>query len=128
MTNSIYNVHDDAKDKDFELELSWICAESGGLHQAVPKDIVEEAERLAKVKDIITIISGSLLPILRPAIETRCCHTLLMNSWTLLFPYLFRLPWMRTWAMIEENRGRRSEDDTRNNEDRNRGYSWSWRS
>lgn len=46
---SIYNVHDDAKDKDFELELSWICAESKNLHQFVPKDIAEEAERLAKV-------------------------------------------------------------------------------
>ncbi|KAF9945598.1 hypothetical protein BGZ65_010576, partial [Modicella reniformis] len=44
----IYNVHDDAKDKEFELELSWICEESNGFHQAVPKDLAEEAEQLAK--------------------------------------------------------------------------------
>lgn len=46
--NSIYSCHDDAKDKDFELELSWICAESQYKHQFVPKDIKLEAETLAK--------------------------------------------------------------------------------
>ncbi|KAG0212044.1 hypothetical protein BGX28_006942 [Mortierella sp. GBA30] len=44
----IYNVHDDAKDKEFELELSWVCTESNGYHQIVPKDIADEAEALAK--------------------------------------------------------------------------------
>lgn len=44
----IYTVHDDAKDKDFELELSWICEESGGKHQFVPKELQEEAEAAAK--------------------------------------------------------------------------------
>ncbi|KAJ3041413.1 hypothetical protein HDV00_009393 [Rhizophlyctis rosea] len=44
----IYTVHDDVKDKDFELELSWVCEESGGRHEFVPKDIAAEAERLAK--------------------------------------------------------------------------------
>jgi hypothetical protein len=38
--NSIYKCHDDNKDKDFELEMSWICPESGGKHQTVPTDIV----------------------------------------------------------------------------------------
>ena len=33
----IYSVHDDVKDKEFELELSWICQESGNRHQLVPK-------------------------------------------------------------------------------------------
>ena len=46
--NSIYTVHDDAKDKEFELELSWITNETK-RHEFVPKDIAEEAERLAKV-------------------------------------------------------------------------------
>lgn len=46
--HSIYTCHDDAKDKDFELELSWICAESKYKHQFVPKDIKLEAEALAK--------------------------------------------------------------------------------
>ncbi|CAO3678588.1 unnamed protein product [Umbelopsis ramanniana] len=44
----IHTAHDEAKDKDFELEITWICEESMGKHAAVPRDIVEEAERLAK--------------------------------------------------------------------------------
>ncbi|KAI8072931.1 nucleophile aminohydrolase [Gongronella butleri] len=48
ITRIIYTCHDDAKDKDFELELSWICAESHSKHQFVPKDVKDEAERLAK--------------------------------------------------------------------------------
>jgi 20S proteasome subunit alpha 7 len=48
MYNSIYTCHDDAKDKDFELELSWICPESQYKHQFVPKDLKTEAETLAK--------------------------------------------------------------------------------
>ncbi|GAB5591302.1 Putative proteasome subunit alpha type-7 [Umbelopsis nana] len=44
----IHTAHDEAKDKDFELEITWICDESKGKHAAVPKDILDEAERLAK--------------------------------------------------------------------------------
>ncbi|KAJ3126024.1 hypothetical protein HK098_007962 [Nowakowskiella sp. JEL0407] len=44
----IYTVHDEVKDKDFELELSWICERSGGVHQFVPKDLADEAEQAAK--------------------------------------------------------------------------------
>jgi len=44
----IHTVHDDAKDKDFELEMSWVCTESGGRHELVPAAIASEAERLAK--------------------------------------------------------------------------------
>lgn len=47
----IYLAHDDNKDKDFELEMSWISDAEGptkGLHQEVPKALREEAERLAK--------------------------------------------------------------------------------
>ncbi len=47
-TDSIYAVHDDVKDKAFELELSWICQESNNLHKFVPNDLKEEAERYAK--------------------------------------------------------------------------------
>ncbi|CAG8589574.1 17944_t:CDS:2 [Cetraspora pellucida] len=43
----IYTVHDEAKDKEFELELSWITEENR-RHQFVPDDIATEAERLAK--------------------------------------------------------------------------------
>lgn len=38
------------KDKDFELELSWICEESGYVYQQVPKDIKAAAEQAAKAK------------------------------------------------------------------------------
>ncbi|KAJ8663241.1 hypothetical protein O0I10_001418 [Lichtheimia ornata] len=48
ITRIIYTCHDDAKDKEFELELSWICAESKYKHQFVPADIQREAERMAK--------------------------------------------------------------------------------
>ena len=47
----IYVAHEDSKDKEFELEMSWISSMDGptkGRHQEVPKDILEEAERLAK--------------------------------------------------------------------------------
>jgi 20S proteasome subunit alpha 7 len=48
MSHSIYLVHDDAKEKEFELEMTWIGAESNGLHTAVPKELLAEAERKAK--------------------------------------------------------------------------------
>jgi len=44
----IYLVHDDAKDKEFELEMTWISNESKGLHVAVPDDLFTEAEAKAK--------------------------------------------------------------------------------
>ncbi|CAE6412699.1 unnamed protein product [Rhizoctonia solani] len=44
----IHLVHDDAKDKDFELELSWIGPETGGKHAPVPRDLWAEADRKAR--------------------------------------------------------------------------------
>ncbi|KAE8540529.1 hypothetical protein D1P53_003478 [Cryptococcus gattii VGV] len=44
----IYLVHDENKDKDFELEMTWICEESGNKHALVPKDLLAEAETKAK--------------------------------------------------------------------------------
>lgn len=49
-SRSIYATHDSTKDKDFELELSWVCAESKGLHQLVPSDLAKEAEQYAQDK------------------------------------------------------------------------------
>lgn len=46
--SSIYLVHDDNKDKDFELEMTWICPETGGKHLAVPADLLAEAEKAAE--------------------------------------------------------------------------------
>ena len=48
LTPSIYSCHDEVKDKEFELELSWVCEESNKQFQLVPKDIKEEAEAYAK--------------------------------------------------------------------------------
>jgi hypothetical protein len=45
---SIHSVHDDTKDKDFELELTWISPQSNYKHQPVPKDLADAAEKKAK--------------------------------------------------------------------------------
>lgn len=44
----VYVVHDEVKDKNFELELSWVCQESQGRHEFVPKDVFLQAEAHAK--------------------------------------------------------------------------------
>ncbi|KAI9848675.1 MAG: hypothetical protein M1837_006762 [Sclerophora amabilis] len=47
----IYFAHEDSKDKDFELEMTWISNEdgpTGGRHEEVPTDLRDEAEKLAK--------------------------------------------------------------------------------
>jgi len=40
--------HDEAKDKEFELEMSWIGPESGNKHLLVPKTVLEAAINDAK--------------------------------------------------------------------------------
>lgn len=47
----IYVAHEDSKDKDFELEMSWISTLDGptkGRHEEVPQELLEEAEKAAK--------------------------------------------------------------------------------
>lgn len=45
----IYLAHEDNKDKDFELEVSWVSAsETNGLHKYIPKDLFDEAVEYAK--------------------------------------------------------------------------------
>ncbi|KAF7245653.1 hypothetical protein EG68_10243 [Paragonimus skrjabini miyazakii] len=44
----IYTVHDEIKDKNFELDLSWVGECSGGVHEMVPKTLFQEAETYAK--------------------------------------------------------------------------------
>ena len=41
-------MHDDAKDKQFELELGWVCDESNKMFQKVPADLHAAAEAAAK--------------------------------------------------------------------------------
>lgn len=44
----IYIVHDEVKDKNFELELSWVGEMTGGKHEFVPQNVYAEAEKFAK--------------------------------------------------------------------------------
>lgn len=44
----LHSCHDELKDKNFEVEMSWICDESGREHQLVPDDIVAAATEEAK--------------------------------------------------------------------------------
>ncbi|KAF9247171.1 proteasome subunit alpha type-3 [Melanogaster broomeanus] len=44
----IYLIHDDNKEKEFELEMSWVGDETNGLHVPVPADLLAEAEQKAK--------------------------------------------------------------------------------
>lgn len=47
----IYIAQQDNKDKEFELEMTWVSGvqgPTGGRHEEVPKELREEAERLAK--------------------------------------------------------------------------------
>ena len=44
----IYMVHDEVKDKMFELELSWVTKDTNGIHERVPEKVLEAAEKFAK--------------------------------------------------------------------------------
>lgn len=46
--HSIYLVHDDNKEKEFELEMSWVGDETNDLHVPVPADLLAEAEQKAR--------------------------------------------------------------------------------
>lgn len=45
----IYIAHEDSKDKDFEIEISWVSqSQTGGLHQFVSPELLAEAQKYAK--------------------------------------------------------------------------------
>ncbi|XP_008543308.1 proteasome subunit alpha type-3 [Microplitis demolitor] len=44
----IYLVHDELKDKQFELEMSWVGAHTKGKHERIPHEIKSEAEAKAR--------------------------------------------------------------------------------
>lgn len=44
----IYGVHDEAKDKSFELEMGWVCDESKREFQRIPADLLAEAKEAAQ--------------------------------------------------------------------------------
>jgi len=47
-TRVIYTVHDEIKDKHFELELGWVGKATENKFQFVPKSLFDEAEKYAK--------------------------------------------------------------------------------
>ena len=49
----IYIVHDEVKDKAFDLELSWVGEITGGKHELVPPEVFVEAEKYAKVCNLL---------------------------------------------------------------------------
>jgi len=44
----MYTIHDEVKDKQFELEMTWICDESGRKHTLIPADLKAAAEAAGK--------------------------------------------------------------------------------
>ncbi|XP_072032332.1 proteasome subunit alpha type-3-like [Amphiura filiformis] len=48
LAKMIYIVHDEVKDKAFELELSWVGEMTNGRHEMIPKDVAEEANKYGK--------------------------------------------------------------------------------
>lgn len=68
--DSIHKCHADEKDKEFELELTWICAESKGRHVLVPEALAAEADLKAKQSLLVASPTRSRLlssPLTRPA-------------------------------------------------------------
>jgi|UniRef100_A0A7S4C8L4 20S proteasome subunit alpha 7 len=48
IANIIYQVHDETKDKIWELEMGWVCDANGRKYTPVPAELVKEAEEEAK--------------------------------------------------------------------------------
>ena len=44
----IYTLHDESKDKPFELEMSWLSEKTGWKHKGVPLETIKEATEWAK--------------------------------------------------------------------------------
>mmetsp|Transcript_3856 Transcript_3856/g.8114 ORF Transcript_3856/g.8114 Transcript_3856/m.8114 type:complete len:280 (+) Transcript_3856:168-1007(+) len=44
----IHSLHDEAKDKPFELEMSWLSEGTGWKHAGVPRNVIKEAVEWAK--------------------------------------------------------------------------------
>jgi len=44
----IYMLHEEGKDKPFELEMSWLCEATGWEHKGVPRDLIQQATEWAK--------------------------------------------------------------------------------
>lgn len=43
----IYLAHEESKDSEFELEITWVCSETKGRHEPVPASLLKEATQYA---------------------------------------------------------------------------------
>jgi 20S proteasome subunit alpha 7 len=48
MSKMLHKTHDEAKDKTFELDISWICSESDFKTAFIPGEFLAEQENKAK--------------------------------------------------------------------------------
>ena len=48
-------MHDEVKDKEFELEMSWICDESGRVHKPVPKELQANFDEFTNILLVLRI-------------------------------------------------------------------------
>ncbi|KAI8869950.1 putative proteasome subunit alpha type 3 [Ramicandelaber brevisporus] len=48
----LHEAHEETKERDMEVEITWICEESGWKHVHVPDDILNEANTAAQANDI----------------------------------------------------------------------------
>ena len=48
LAKMIYMLHEEGKDKPFELEMSWLCEESAWEHKGVPRALIQQAIDWAK--------------------------------------------------------------------------------
>lgn len=92
----IHIVHDEVKDKDFELELSWVCEESEGLHQAVPQAVSVFPHNRTFTFPTVLIVS------LMIAMRFVASKQLFLRSFTMKLRHLLDKPW-KTIRTKEKN-------------------------
>ena len=55
--------HDDAKDKEMEIEMSWVSEETNRKHQFVPQELIDQAQtELQSAQDAMQEWTSIILP------------------------------------------------------------------
>lgn len=81
MLSSIYGVHDEAKDKEFELEMSWVCDESNRQHQKVSLSFNCSENAYKFLWNFVTLNHLTVSPVF-----------ISLNN-PVVWAYIFHLPW-----------------------------------
>lgn len=58
--NRLQLVRDESKEKPLEIEMGWVCVESGFKYVSVPKDLVLEADKIAIETAGTTSVTGGV--------------------------------------------------------------------